>query len=166
MSEVEQNGQAGEVAIKPHEQFIQYLAMRAESEAQTRGFEIAASQMDKLLSAEDEAALWEADNIGTINGMDAAGIEIQVHSISFAKSADEFDAPLGVYALIKAQRLSNGEEILINTGSPLIITKLYAFERAGRLPLECKVEALKIAGGNTVLKLRPIPVRAVQGSAT
>lgn len=160
MTDVDQAASNGQIEVKPHQQFIQYLAMRAETESQTRGFDVAASQIDKILTSSEET-FWDSDAGGTLNGQDVVGVELSVNSISFAPSSDEYDAPLGVYVLVNAQRLSDGAELLVNTGAALVITKLYAAEQRGMIPgLQCKFEGTKAAKG-TVLKLRPIPARAV-----
>src|ERR1700675_84182 len=98
--EIETAGNGSVVATRPHEQFTEYLARRAEVDGEGRGFEVAANQVDKILVAETEEDIWNADEGGTFNGQDMMDVEIQVNAISFSPSSDEYDAALGVYVLI------------------------------------------------------------------
>jgi hypothetical protein len=149
------------IAPRAHEQFIEYLARRAEADGATRSFDVAANQMDKLLNAETEQEIWDADEGGTFSGQDMIDIELLIRGYKVAVSSDEYDSPLGVYILIDAVRLDTGDEIVVNTGSPLIITKLRKLESRELLPAEAVIRGYKAAKG-TVLKLKQIPARAVQ----
>jgi hypothetical protein len=145
---------------KPHERFIAYMQRRAESEGSQLGAEVSASQMDKILTAETEEEIWDADEGGTFSGQDMIDIELMIQSFTVAPSSDEFEAALGVYANIKATRLDTGEEVIVNTGADKIITKLRMFEQKGLLPIGGVIKAVKTPKGS-MLKLRPLPKRAV-----
>jgi len=151
---------AGTVA-RPHDQFGEYLLRRAEEDGATRGYEVAASQMDKMLAAETEQEIWDADEGGTVNGQDMIDVELEIRGFKVATSDDQYDAALGVYILIDATRLDNGEQVIVNTGAPLIITKLRMFEVREMLPVTGVIRGTKARNG-TVLKLRQLPSRAVK----
>lgn len=152
--------EAGTAVAKPHDQFAEYLARRAENDGATRGYEVASNQMDKLLTAETEQEIWDADEGGTVNGQDMIDVELNIRGFKVAVSSDEYEATLGVYILIDAVRLDNGEEVIVNTGAPLIITKLRMFEAREMLPVNGVIRGTKARNG-TVLKLRPLSARAV-----
>jgi hypothetical protein len=152
------------LALKPHERFIQSIQRRAEREGAALGRDVSMTQIDKVLTAETEAEVWDADEGGTFSGQDMIDVELQFVSITMAPSSDEYDATLGVYANIRAVRLDTGEEIIVNTGADKIITKLLKFESMGNLPISGVIRGVKTKGG-VMLKLRPIPARAIAGTA-
>lgn len=161
MSEPALQGNA--VALRPHEKFTQSLQRRAEREGALLGAEVSESQRDKILTAQTEAEIWDADEGGTFSGQDMIDVELEFQSIKIAPSSDEYDASLGVYANITAMRLDNGEIVIVNTGADKIITKLIMFESKGMLPVEGVIKGIKTPKG-TMLKLRPLPRRATPGS--
>jgi len=150
------------VVVRLYEKFVDGLKRRAEVDSANRGFDIASKQIDAILAAETEADFWDADISGTVNGQDMMDIEMMVRAVTFAESSDEYDAPLGVYAIVDATRLDNGEECIISTGAPLVVAKLRAAEARDMFPLGCVIKGTK-AGKGTVLKLRPLPVRVTPG---
>jgi hypothetical protein len=152
------------IAPKPHERFIQSLNARAEREGATLGRDVSLSQIDKVLQAETEEDVWNADEGGTVSGQDMIDVEIEILSLTVAPSSDEYDATLGVFINIKAIRLDTGDETVINTGADKIITKLVKFEAMGLLPIQGVIRGVKTRNG-TMLTLRPLPKRAVAGSA-
>jgi hypothetical protein len=161
MSEIDQQGMTGTIAgPKPHERFLEYVGRRAETEGQTIGAAVSQDQLDRILTAETDEEIWDADEGGTVSGKDCEDVELRIFSFILSPSSDEYDAPLGVYALIKAQRLDTGEELTINTGSDKIIAKLRMFESRGSLPIDAVIRGQKTPKGR-MLKLRPVPKRAV-----
>ena len=148
------------VSPRPHDQFKDYLARVAESTTGTRSLEVAQNQMDKILNADSAQDIWNADEGGTVNGQDMVDVELEIRGYQVAKSDEQYDAALGVYALIDATRLDTGETVVINTGAPLIIAKLRMFEVKGLLPILGVIRGTQAKNG-TVLKLKPIPPRAV-----
>lgn len=157
------------IATRPHEQFRAYLQRRAEDSDGVRGYEIAQQQMDKILTAESDQDVWDADEGGTIAGNDFCDVEFRIHGFDIATSDDEFESVLNVYALIRGTLLQewNGEpvgaEVLVNTGAPLIVTKLRMLELREMLPADVVIRGTKAKKG-TVLKLRPVPKRAASGT--
>lgn len=147
--------------LRPHERYMRNLQARMQEEAGNRSFDVAANQMDKILTAETESEIWEADEGGTVSGKDFTDVPIQINSYTKAPSRDEFDAPLGCFVSISATLLteskgySAGEEVIISTGAPLIITKLDALAAGGYIPCKCMIVGTKANKGE-VLKLRPL----------
>jgi hypothetical protein len=154
------------LAPKPHQRFINSLMARAEREGETLGRDVSLSQIDRILSAETEEDVWNADEGGTVSGQDMIDVEMRMVSFTVAPSSDEYDATLGVFINIKAIRLDTGEDIVVNTGADKIVTKLVKFETMGLLPIDGVIRGVKTRKGN-MLMLRPLPKRAVTpGSAS
>jgi hypothetical protein len=63
---------------------------------------------------------------------------------------------------ITSTRLSDGVQFQWDTSAPLLMGKMRWLEAHDQLPCECVIKG-HIAPGGTVLKLRPIPKRAVKG---
>lgn len=166
-TDVQTQPKEGKVAeIRPHERFVANLKARAVEaqgeDGKTRSFEIAASQMDKILSAETEEDIWDADEGGTVAGKDFTDVALEILDYQLTESDDKYDSPLGVYVNIKATLLQKtkgydvGEVVVINTGATLVITKLEAFRSKGMIPgLKCMIRGTEAKNG-TVLKLRPL----------
>lgn len=170
MSEIdttENDAQNGEViAETPHDQFLRYMHNRAEIDGANNTFDVQSSMMDKILTAQSEEDIWEADEAGLEAGQSLVDVELEVRSMKVLKSnRPDFDNGMGVYIVVNAVRLDTGEEIIFNTGAPGLITKLRAFEALGKFPLQCVIKA-RTAGNGDVLKLRPIPKRASQITAS
>lgn len=157
----------GTVALRPYERFIKYMQDRAETTGNQsdRGFDIAAGQMDKILAAETIEDIWDADEGGMISGQDLVDVEQRVREFVVLRSErEEFDTGLGVYLVVSAVRLADGLAIVWNTGASGLIAKLRALEAKNALPVDCVIKGIQTNSGNTVLKLRPVPKRAVPGT--
>jgi hypothetical protein len=150
------------------QQFREWLNRKAEEDESTRSYEVAASQLDRMLSAESLDDIMDSDNEGTHQGRDLVGFEFEWKGgFRIAKTAPEFEAPLGVYAQFEATALIDfpqdgiavGDLVLISTGAPLVIGKLRTLEANGYTPIRLKFTSVKGPRG-TVLKLGRPPVRA------
>jgi hypothetical protein len=151
------------IAPRPHERFVANLQARAqENGGKNRAFEVAASQMDKILSAETEEDIFNADEGGTISGQDFVNEPFEVRSYEISQSDSKYDSDLGVYVNIQAVALTDskyataGEQIVINTGATLVITKLEALRARNLLPVKVVIRATPARNGD-VLKLRQAP---------
>lgn len=152
------------IAVKPHQRFIQSLQRQAEDNAATHGREVSVNQIDKILTAETEEEIWNADEGGTLSGQDMIDVEMEIQDYVVLPSGDEYDATLDVYINITAVRLDTGEEVIVNTGADKIITKLAVFKARGMLPIGAVIKGVPTRKG-TMLKLRPLPNRAVRATA-
>ena len=159
---VDKNAVSGTITdLKPHQQFIAYLGRRAESEKVNRAHDVAASQIDRILSATTEEEIWAADEGGVVSGQNMEDVELQIRGYGVAKSDDKFDTDLGVYVLMDCIRLDTGESVVVNTGSALIITKLRMFEQRDAFPIEGVIKGQPTSNGGRLLRLRPLPTRAI-----
>lgn len=174
---VEKTAQEGS-AITPRiaDSFAEWLKELAENNegSKERSYEIAAGQLDKILTAESAEDIMSADEGGTHQGKDMIDFEMEVDPIDWPtavmKSSEEFDTPLGVYIQIHGSALMDfpsenitvGEQVTVSTGAPLVIGKLRALSANGHLPMPVKFLGIKAPRG-TVLKLGSVPKRAVRG---
>jgi hypothetical protein len=149
------------IEIRPYERFVKNLQTRAAESDRNRSFDVAASQMDKILTAETEEEFWDADEGGTVSGKDFTDIAIQINGYEIARSDDKYESDLGVYVNINATLLQNakgyktGEQVIINTGASLVVTKLEAARARDMFPIKCFIKGTEAKNG-TVLKLRPV----------
>lgn len=149
------------IAVKPHQRFVESLLRQAEDNEGIHGKEVSLNQVDRILTAETETEIWDADEGGTVSGQDMVDIELEIQDFVVLKSGDEYDATLGVYVNITAIRLDTAETVIINTGADKIVTKLAVFKARGMLPIGGVIRGVKTANG-TMLKLRPLPPRALR----
>jgi hypothetical protein len=143
---------------------VEYLSERAEAESSDRAYQVAASQLERILSADTEEEFWDATTYVSTGGRDLEDVEMSVKSFSVHKGTDQFNSPLGHFIMVQAARLDNGAEFVWNTGSPLIIGQLRWLEAKQKLPADLVIKGTPTANG-TVLKLRPVPTRAVSSTA-
>jgi hypothetical protein len=152
-------------------QFVEWIRREAADNADTRAFDVAVSQLDKILSAQTFDDIMDADSGGTYESRDLVGLEIEIHagSVRYAKSAERFNSELGVYVQFSATALMDypssavvaGQDMLISSGAPLIIGKIRTLDANGLLPAKVMITGVQAPNG-TVLKLGRIPVRAAR----
>lgn len=146
----------------PTDRFKEYMQERAVIDGASLAYDVAANQVDKIMSATTEAEIWDADNLDQIGGRDLVDVEqnIQYYTVHKTARAD-IDNPWGVFVMVHATRLDTGEDLVWNTGAPLVMSKLRALEAAGMLPADAVIKGF-VAGQGTVLKLRPVPKRVIK----
>ncbi len=149
-------------ATRPSEGLVQYLARRAEEDSRNRNYEIAASQLDKILAAKTIEEMWDADDFESIGGRDLVDTEMRIESFTVHTGNDQFSAPLGHYLMVTAKSLADGKEFMFNTGAPLLMGKLRwleAMNLLGTADADVVIKGFDAPNG-TVLKLRPVPRRS------
>jgi hypothetical protein len=167
-ADVEQSAQSGTVeGPRPYERFVASLQRRAQEQTDRGHFELTANQMDKILTAETDEEIWDADEGGLIALKDLVGAELRITEFHEEKSTDpEMDNGLGVFIVGTATLLNDacgtpGEEIQFNSGVATVITKLESFRSRGTWPLETLVTGVKSKKGEMV-RLRPVPRRVTK----
>lgn len=151
------------------EQFTGWLQRAADANEGTRTFDVAAGQLDRLLTAESVDDILDADEQGTLQLRDMVGVQLRIPNPGFPgcvrKSSEKYSATLGVYIQFPATVLAVpdkylaaqvGDDVLVSTGAPLVIGKLRSMEANGYLPFDFLVTGVEAANG-TVLKLRRVP---------
>lgn len=161
---------AGTVDIaRPALQFRDYLHRAAEEGEEGRAFEVAADQLDKILTATTYDGIMDADMDSTYETRDLVGFELEIAAgIRIVKSDAKFNSPLGVYVQFNGTALMDypskgivaGQDMIISSGAPLIIGKLRTLEANEFLPTRVKIVGVDAPSG-TVLKLGKIPSRPV-----
>lgn len=158
---------SGEVAqsVRPYERYVESLKRQAQADSVNRAFDVAATQIDKILTAQTAEEILGADSGGVVSGQDLVDVELMVRDFSLGESAPEYDATLGVFALIDATNLQTGEDTIVNCGAALVIAKLSALKAGGFLPRELIIRGIKTRNG-TLLRLADVPRRAVSQGTT
>lgn len=123
-----------------------------------------------ILEAETEEEMWVADDLAQIGGRDIRDVEQQILDFRVKRSSAQNDIQStfidsqgrGMYVLVTAVRLADGVQFTWNTSAPLVVGKLFWLAEREMLPHECVIRGTDIGGGQTVLKLKPIPARAIK----
>jgi hypothetical protein len=182
----------GPSTIDRMEEYRAYMLRRAQDNGtDSKGLAqtISARNMTAIFSAETEEAIWAAGTGGAVQGRDAVGLELEIHAFRPVVSTRVFDGEdeatrKGYYVSCDAVVIGGpadvlrkldvhiGDEIAFQTGADDVEYRLRAFELRGFLNPEqgkfirARVKGIDTASGNTVLKLEPIPVRAMPGTAS
>lgn len=162
------------IARTPFGDLLNEMAMRADIDAQDSS--INETTLNKVLTAETPEEFWDADEKSVVNAQDMIGKEMLVRTFHVRRGkADDPSKPMenvyrdssgvGLYLDVDCVLLENGEEIVFNTSAKFLVAKFIQAERLGMFPLECVIQGIDLGGGQTVLKLRPVPKRAVQSTA-
>lgn len=162
---------------RPADRMHSYMLDRAKLSSSFRGEDVMSGQAERILGAETEKEIWDADAGGVIQMRDVPGLEVEIRTYEpVVSNRDDIQGGHGYYISAEATVLGGPEEILtkngldvgmditIQTGAPLAIAKLRAFEQKDLLPVQCVITAIPTASGNTVVKLRPLPKRTVKAT--
>jgi hypothetical protein len=157
-----------------------YMLTRAQAEDnKPAGPEIMASQVEKILNAETEDAIWDSDTGGTVQARDVPGLEVEIRDLRIVRSTREFEdggENKGYYGsmnvtvlggprdLLTRHALRVGDDAVLQTGADLILSKVRSFEARELLPVKGVIQSTDTASGNTVLRLVRMPERVTQAS--
>lgn len=168
---VDQNAQSGTVQeMRPWEKFTDHLQRLAQHNDSENKDIVTTAQVDKILEAESIEDVWDADEGGMYALKDLVGMELQLVSAKDLPSKDETKRNIfGTWLLMECAALTEnkklgipiGEVIMINTGVPTVIAKIKALQGKGVNPIEFMVQGIP-SGAGEMVRLRPIPRRAVQ----
>jgi hypothetical protein len=165
------------LAVTAARRYQNYMLARAREVGTNRAEEVSAGQMARILATADkddvtEEDIFNADQGGTIQARDVPGLEVEIHDmVPILSNREDIVNNKGYYISCNATVLGGPEDILerwaldlgadivLQTGAPLIETKIRAFEARGFLPVKGVITAIKTGSGNDVLKLRPLPKR-------
>jgi hypothetical protein len=143
-----------------------------------------------ILMADDEATMWEADELPRINAKVLSGCELDLYGwdVRFSDSPDIVTGLIGpnskrkMYLLVKSARLNDsgdnkgmyrlpevGEEFTWNTSARFIVAKLYWLAKRGRFDngsaVKARIKGTPLGGGKSVEKLKPLEGAFVQATA-
>jgi hypothetical protein len=125
--------------------------------------------VEAILTADDEETMWVADDLTQTGGRDLRDVEQEILRFRIKRSLDpEINTPFvdsqgrKMYLLVDAVKIANGDQFTWNTSAPLVVAKIFWLEDHDKLPYECVIKGTDLAGARTILKLKPIPQRAVK----
>ena len=150
-----------EIATRPSDSFVGYLAKRAEDESVNRAFEISAQQLDAMFQAETEEQLLAVLKRESVGGRDLVDVEMLVRGYSVHEAIGQYDAPLGHYFMVDAVQLSDGQPILFDCSAPLVMGLLRWYESKEMLPKELVMRGAPTPKG-VRLWMEPVPKRVVK----
>lgn len=182
-AEVQQPASGTVVQSRISEQFRDWLQAKAASSTGNRRWDVAANQLDHMLTQTDLDAIMDSDEGGTIGARDLEDFIFTLHEFDEetdiapappkldAKTGEMIEAPLGVFILlrvtalvdVKDRNIKTGDDVIINTGSPLIIGKVRTLQANGFLPMALQIKGSASPGGR-VLRLKKPVTMPVQGS--
>jgi hypothetical protein len=126
----------------------------------------------KILAADTEEEMWDADDLLQTGGRDLADVEQTIISYEVKRSRNPdiksaFRAEDGRYMflLIRSVKLETGDEFTWNTSAPYLVAKIIWLADHDRLPYDAVIKATDLGAGQAVLKLKPIPKRAMRVTA-
>jgi hypothetical protein len=165
------NGQVEQ--LRPAQKMRQYMLARAQMGQADRAADVLDTQVDRIIGAQTEKEIWDADAGGTVQARDAVGMEVEILSFEPVESTrQDIETRSGYYISMDAVCLGGPEEVLtkngleigqefaLQTGADLIVAKVRAFEAQDLLPVRAVIVGITTQRGN-LLKLRPLPKRAI-----
>lgn len=149
---------------------------------ETAGSRVTGEDVNRILSAENEEEMWDADELNVYNASKLSGCDLQLISfdVRYGDSSAEIDNPIFVdekgrdmYLLVYAFRITNatekrdvvlppiGEVFTFNTSARNIVAKLYWMLDNGWFdpksehgPVRVHIKGTPLSGGRSVEKLK------------
>jgi hypothetical protein len=126
----------------------------------------------KIMEAEDESEMWDADDLDQTGGKDLVDVEQRILAYTVKYSANPtiqsiFRDSEGrqMYLLVRSSNLSTGEEFVWNTSAPLLVGKIMWLAMRNLIPADVVIKAKDLGAGQAVLRLKPIPKRVTEEPA-
>jgi hypothetical protein len=149
--------------------FLGMMELEADATAEDPSDSPLITGVMKIMEAADDNEMWTADDLMQLGGRDLADVEMGIQSFTVRRSARaDIDTPFvdskgrKMFLLVRSVKLETGEEIVWNTSAPLLVAKLFWLSTRDMLPCEAVIRATDLGAGQAVLKLKPIPRRAVK----
>jgi hypothetical protein len=160
----------------------------ASEDTGTKGF--AGDDIARILMADDEETMWDADELPGYNAKVLSGCDLKLFGIEvkFSTDPDITTILIGpktrrkMYVLVHAARLNSnalagtpyrlpdvGEEIIFNTSARYIVAKLFwlatrgRFDNGGTVPVT--IHGTPLGGGKSVEKLKPLGAPIMAGTS-
>jgi hypothetical protein len=123
----------------------------------------------RIITAETPEEMWESDELDQVGGRDLEDVEqvllgyvVKYSASTTIASPFRDSAGRGMYLLIRSARLDTGEEFSWNTSAPLVVSKILWLADHDMLEGAKVVIRGREGGAGRVLRLTPIPERAVE----
>ena len=145
-------------------QLMAYLKREAAAQKAAGGlaYEIAKSQIQRMMEAEEDDEIWESDAVIDpdtrslqMRDLDGLSIEIPDQDFRIVESSEEFEASLDHYIQFRCMALSEdknlaitkGTELLVSTGAALAIAKILRFRSLNKMPIRCTIQKVENTKG-------------------
>lgn len=159
------------VSPRPFDKFVAYLQERATVEpadVEANVDELVAKQVDNILTAESEDALWAAMELAGLLGFKdiESGTRIIIHGYKVVIGG--LAKRTGVYIVIDATDPDTGAQLALDTGVERIVAFCRMVETGSvglSFPVEVQVFKKKTQGDNELITLRRVARRPVQSTA-
>lgn len=190
-AEVERVINADVAQLRPSERALLDMLTRLEDIAteDTENRTFAGDDIARILLADTEDEMWEADELPRINAKVLSGCDLQIFGIEvkFSNDPEITTVLIGpkskrkMYLLVHSVRLNSngqdktyrlpdvGEEFAWNTSARFIVAKLFWMASRGRFDgggsVSASIVGTDLGGGKSVEKLKPLGMVTVAGSA-
>jgi hypothetical protein len=119
--------------------------------------EVATDIVRRILTSEGEQALAQRTTTKAAEVLDKP---LEIRAVRWLRSGIE-DNPIGIYALVDAVDLGNGEELLVTCGGQNVMAQLLVLDRDESLPIKAYLEQMpETQRGFRPLWLRPVETPA------
>jgi hypothetical protein len=190
MAEVEQIITADVQTLRPSQRAVLELLTGLENIAteDTESVGFFGDDIAGILMAEDEAAMWEADELPRYNAKVLSGCELDMYGyeVKFSDDPEIVSGLVGpssmrkMYLLVRSARLNTaalngsvyrlpeiGDEFVWNTSARFIVAKLYWLGKRGRFDngstVKARIHGTDLGAGKSVEKLKLLDVPAMAG---
>jgi len=159
----------------------------ASEDTSSRAF--AGDDIARILMADDESEMWEADELPGYNAKVLSGCDLELHGfeVKFSNDPSINTILIGpktrqkMYVLVHAVRLNSnaakgstyrlpdvGEQITFNTSARYIVAKLFWLMAHGRFDggkaVSVSIEGTPLGGGKSVEKIKPLGAAIMAGT--
>lgn len=191
LAKVEEIINAEVASLRPSERALLDMLTRLEDIAteDTENRAFAGDDIARILLADTEDEMWEADELPRINAKVLSGCDLQIFGIEVKFSDDPKITTILVgpkskrkmYLLVHSVRLNSngqdktyrlpdvGEEFAWNTSARYIVAKLFWMASRGRFDgtgsVSASIVGTDLGGGKSVEKLKPLGMVTVAASA-
>jgi hypothetical protein len=182
MAEAEEIITADVQTLRPSQRAVLSLLTELENiateDTESKGF--SGDDIAGILMAENEAVMWEADELPRINAKVLSGSEIEIYGweVKFSDDPEIVTGLIGpstrrkMYLLVRSTRLNDagqssvyklpdvGEEFVWNTSARFIVAKLYWLLKHGNFDdkrtVKARIVGTDLGAGKSVEKLKPL----------
>jgi hypothetical protein len=191
MAEAMEIVNADVATLRPSQRAVLALLTELENiateDTENKGF--SGDDIANILLADDEATMWEADELPRFNAKVLSGCEMDIYGweVKFSDDPEITSGLIGpsslrkMYLLVRAARLNDsgqtgvyklpnvGEEFVWNTSARFIVAKLFWLQKHGnfddRRTVKARIQGTDLGAGKSVEKLKPLSVVVSVGEA-
>jgi hypothetical protein len=182
MQEAEEIITADVQSLRPSQRAVLALLTELENlateDTEPKGF--SGDDIAAILMAEDEAAMWDADELPRINAKVLSGAELDIYGweVKFSDDPEILTGLIGpstrrkMYLLVRSARLNDsgqtniyklpnvGEEFVWNTSARFIVAKLFWLQKHGNFDngrtVKARIQGTDLGSGKSVEKLKEL----------